>query len=105
LPLWGSRSSSTTWRSICPSCALFEGPDNLRSTPGRRTRSPRALAARALARRRGARRCGRRLIALSDATTTAHLFLVLAERWRERGIRSLAELAAVSQDALRMPRS
>jgi len=42
--------------------------------------------------------------ALSDATTTAHLFLVLAERWRERGIRSLAELAAVSQDALRVPR-
>jgi DNA polymerase III epsilon subunit family exonuclease len=42
--------------------------------------------------------------ALSDATTTAHLFLVLAERWRERGVRSLAELAAVSQDALRWPR-
>lgn len=40
--------------------------------------------------------------ALGDARTTARLFLELAGRWeRERGIRSLAELAAVSQDVMR----
>lgn len=40
--------------------------------------------------------------ALPDATTTALLLVVLAERWeRDRGIRSLMELAAVSQDVLR----
>lgn len=40
--------------------------------------------------------------ALGDARTTARLFLVLAERWeREKGVRSLAELAAVSQDVMR----
>jgi DNA polymerase-3 subunit epsilon len=41
--------------------------------------------------------------ALGDARTTAHLFLRLAERWEnEREVRSLAELAAVSQDVLRL---
>jgi len=41
--------------------------------------------------------------ALGDALTTARLFLVLAERWeRERGIGSLAELAAISQDVMRV---
>jgi len=40
--------------------------------------------------------------ALGDAMTTARLFLALAERWeRERGVRTLVELAAASQDALR----
>jgi DNA polymerase-3 subunit epsilon len=40
--------------------------------------------------------------ALGDAHTTARLFLALAERWeRERGVRSLAELAAASQDVVR----
>ena len=40
--------------------------------------------------------------ALGDALTTAGLFLALAERWqRERGVTSLAELAAVSQDVMR----
>jgi DNA polymerase-3 subunit epsilon len=40
--------------------------------------------------------------ALGDAETTAGVFLLLAERWeRERGIRSLGELAAVSQDVMR----
>jgi DNA polymerase-3 subunit epsilon len=40
--------------------------------------------------------------ALPDATTTAMLLVALAERWeRGRGIRSLMELAAASQDALR----
>jgi DNA polymerase III epsilon subunit family exonuclease len=40
--------------------------------------------------------------ALGDARTTARALLALAPRWeRERGIRSLAELAATSQDALR----
>jgi DNA polymerase III epsilon subunit family exonuclease len=41
--------------------------------------------------------------ALSDARTTARLFLELAGRWeRERGVRSLAELAAASQDVMRL---
>ncbi|MBI5711418.1 MAG: 3'-5' exonuclease [Candidatus Eisenbacteria bacterium] len=41
--------------------------------------------------------------ALGDALTTARLLVVLAERWeRERGVRTLAELAAASQDALRL---
>jgi DNA polymerase III epsilon subunit-like protein len=40
--------------------------------------------------------------ALGDARTTARLFLALAERWeRERGVRTLAELAAASQDVMR----
>jgi DNA polymerase III epsilon subunit family exonuclease len=43
--------------------------------------------------------------ALGDALTTARLFLALAPRWeRERGVTTLAELAAASQDALRVPR-
>jgi DNA polymerase III epsilon subunit family exonuclease len=43
--------------------------------------------------------------AAGDALTTARLFLVLAERWeRERGITSLAELAAASQDVVRASR-
>lgn len=41
--------------------------------------------------------------ALGDALTTAHLFLRLAQRWEtEREMRSLDELAAVSQDVLRL---
>jgi DNA polymerase III epsilon subunit family exonuclease len=40
--------------------------------------------------------------ALPDARTTARLALVLVPRWeRERGVRSLAELAAASQDVVR----
>lgn len=40
--------------------------------------------------------------ALVDARTTAAAFLALARRWEEeRGIRSLAELAAASQDVIR----
>lgn len=40
--------------------------------------------------------------ALGDALTTSRLFVLLADRWeREKGIRSLAELAAVSQDVVR----
>jgi DNA polymerase-3 subunit epsilon len=40
--------------------------------------------------------------ALGDARTTARLFLALVERWeRERGVRTLAELAAASQDVMR----
>lgn len=40
--------------------------------------------------------------ALGDARTTARLFLALSERWeKERGVRTLAELAAVSQDVMR----
>lgn len=39
--------------------------------------------------------------ALNDATTTARLFAALAARWQERGVRSLAELAALSQDLMR----
>jgi len=40
--------------------------------------------------------------ALTDARTTARVFLALAECWvAERGIRSLAELAAASHDAVR----
>ncbi len=40
--------------------------------------------------------------ALGDTLTTARLFLVLAERWeREKGVRSVAELAAVSLDVMR----
>lgn len=41
--------------------------------------------------------------ALGDALTTARAFLQLADRWeREKGVGSLAELAAVSQDVLRL---
>jgi DNA polymerase III epsilon subunit family exonuclease len=41
--------------------------------------------------------------ALGDARTTARAFLMLARRWEsERGVTSLAELAAVSQDAVRL---
>jgi len=40
--------------------------------------------------------------ALGDARTTARLFLALSGRWEtERGVRSLAELAAASQDVMR----
>ncbi len=40
--------------------------------------------------------------ALGDARTTARLFLALSARWEsERGVRSLAELAAASQDVMR----
>lgn len=43
--------------------------------------------------------------ALGDARTTARLFVELATRWeREKGIRSLMELAAVSQDVMRTTR-
>lgn len=41
--------------------------------------------------------------ALGDALTTARLLQVLGERWeREKGVRTVAELAAVSQDVLRL---
>ena len=41
--------------------------------------------------------------ALGDALATAGVLLALAPRWeRERGVRSLAELAAASQDAIRL---
>ena len=41
--------------------------------------------------------------ALGDARTTARLLRVLAARWEsERGVRTVAELAAASQDALRL---
>jgi len=40
--------------------------------------------------------------ALGDARTTARLFLAMSGRWEaERGVRTLAELAAASQDMLR----
>lgn len=40
--------------------------------------------------------------ALGDARTTARLFLALAAEWeRKKGVRTLAELAAASQDAMR----
>ncbi len=43
--------------------------------------------------------------ALGDTRTTARIFIELATRWeREKGIRSLLELAAVSQDVLRASR-
>jgi len=42
--------------------------------------------------------------ALGDALTTARLLLVLASRWEEAGrARTIAELAAASQDVLRLP--
>ncbi len=41
--------------------------------------------------------------ALGDTRTTARVFLALAARWEsERGVRSLAELAAASQDVMRV---
>jgi len=41
--------------------------------------------------------------ALGDARTTARLFLALAARWeQEKGVRALAELAAASQDVMRV---
>jgi DNA polymerase-3 subunit epsilon len=40
--------------------------------------------------------------ALGDARTTGRVLLALAERWeRDRGVRSLPELAAISQDVMR----
>ena len=40
--------------------------------------------------------------ALGDTRTTARLFVELAGRWeREKGVRSIMELAAVSQDVMR----
>lgn len=40
--------------------------------------------------------------ALGDTRTTARLFIELAARWqREKGVKSLMELAAVSQDVMR----
>jgi DNA polymerase III epsilon subunit family exonuclease len=41
--------------------------------------------------------------ALADARMTARVFMTLSGRWeRERGVRSLAELAAASQDIMRL---
>lgn len=41
--------------------------------------------------------------ALGDALTTARLFLALSARWeREKGVRTLAELAAASLDVMRV---
>jgi DNA polymerase III epsilon subunit-like protein len=41
--------------------------------------------------------------ALGDARTTARVLVALSERWEsERGVRSLLELAAASQDMLRL---
>jgi len=41
--------------------------------------------------------------ALGDTRTTARVFIALAGRWeREKGVRSLLELAAVSQDVMRV---
>lgn len=41
--------------------------------------------------------------ALGDARTTARLFVMLAPRWeQEKGVRSIAELAAASQDVMRL---
>lgn len=41
--------------------------------------------------------------ALGDALTTARLLLALAARWEgEKGVRSVAELAAASQDVIRL---
>jgi DNA polymerase-3 subunit epsilon len=41
--------------------------------------------------------------ALGDALTTARLLIALAERWeRDKGVRSLDELAAASQDVMRV---
>jgi DNA polymerase-3 subunit epsilon len=41
--------------------------------------------------------------ALGDTRTTARVFVALAGRWeREKGVRSLLELAAVSQDLMRV---
>lgn len=41
--------------------------------------------------------------ALGDALTTARLFLALATRWEdERGVRTVGELAAASQDVMRL---
>ena len=43
--------------------------------------------------------------AAGDARTTARLLVVLAERWaNEKGVRSIAELAAASQDVVRLTR-
>ena len=41
--------------------------------------------------------------ALGDATTTARVCIALAERWeRDRGVKSVSELAAVSLDVMRV---
>jgi DNA polymerase III subunit epsilon len=44
--------------------------------------------------------------ALGDALTTARLFLALAAQWEQKGeVRTLAELAALSQDTIRQTAS
>jgi len=66
---------------------LFDGGGNSLGALAARLRLPTQTAHRAL----------------GDARTTANLFLHLARRWEEeREVRSLAELAAVSQDVLRL---
>lgn len=43
--------------------------------------------------------------AAGDARTTARLFIALAQRWaNEKGVRSIPELAAASQDVVRLTR-
>jgi len=66
---------------------LFEGGGNSLSALAARLRIPPETAHRAL----------------GDAHTTAQVFLALAERWeRDRGVGSLPELAAASQDVMRL---
>ena len=105
------RSCSTTRRSTCRSCCtLFREAgappllnpiiDTLglaRGLFGTGSKSLGALAARLNLPAEAAHR------ALGDTRTTARLFIELAGRWeREKGVRSLLELAAVSQDLMRV---
>jgi len=81
------------WNPVLDTLGLARGLNG----PG--SNSLRALAERFVLPREPSHR------ALGDALTTARLLLVLAEVWRsERGVTTLAELAALSQDVLRYGR-
>jgi len=91
-PLLRDAGEPPLWNPVIDTLGLARG------LPGFSGHSLPELAARLRLPRERAHR------ALGDARTTARLLVQLATRWEERrGVASLAELAALSQDALRLP--